>query len=72
MKYLVSISIVAILALSGCITQQSEGTKTWKRTTKIGSTPAEIIGAVLGTGRPSAPVQSYTSVTDRNMPKHWR
>ncbi len=72
MKYLVSISLVAILALSGCITQQSEGTKTWKRTTKIGSTPAEIIGAVLGTGRSPGPIETQSSWTPRNMPEDFR
>ncbi len=72
MKYVFSLAVVALLALSGCITQQSEGTKTWKRTTKIGSTPAEIIGAVLGTGRSPGPIETQTSWTDSNMPKHWR
>jgi len=64
--------ILLVLALSGCIEAQSEGSKTWKRKWKIGSMPHEVVGAVLGNNRPPGPVETQSSWTPENMPNHWR
>ena len=66
MKYLFSIAFIALLlALSGCSARH--------RSTTDSQIDFDPFSAWRGTRQATVkPPQSYTSVTDRNMPKEWR
>ncbi len=81
MKYLFSLAIVAILALSGCSSHDQGSktvtvTRTWNNKRVVDNPLVETIKAVKGTptGNTGRGFQAtrHSSWTDSNMPKHWR